>query len=93
MYNNFPWPDPTKQQKEKISQTAQDILDARSKYPDSTLADLYDELTMPPELRRAHQQNDKAVMQAYGFSIKDTTESICVAELMKLYQKMVNNMD
>ena len=50
--------------------------------------DLYDELTMPPELRRAHQQNDKAVMQAYGFSIKDTTESICVAELMKMYQKM-----
>ncbi len=90
VYNNFPWPEPTKQQKEKICQTAQAILDARSKFPDSTLADLYDELTMPPELRRAHQQNDKAVMQAYEFSIKDTTESICVAELMKLYQKMVN---
>lgn len=57
-------------------------------YPDCSLADLYDELTMPPELRRAHQQNDRAVMQAYGFSIKDTTESICVAELMKMYQKM-----
>lgn len=90
VYNNFPWPNPTEIQKKKIEQTAQEILDARSKYPNSTLADLYDELTMPPELRRAHQNNDKAVMQAYGFSIKDTTESMCVAELMKMYQKMVN---
>lgn len=62
-------------------------MDARALYPDSSLADLYDELTMPPELRKAHQQNDRAVMQAYGFSIKNTTESSCVAELMKLYQK------
>ena len=74
------------EQKEKIEQTAQAILDARSLYPDSSLADLYDELTMPPELRKAHQQNDRAVMQAYGFSVKDMTESKCVAELMKLYQ-------
>ncbi len=88
VYNNFPWPEPTEQQKEMIKQTAKAIIDARNLYSDSSLADLYDELTMPPELRRAHQQNDKAVMQAYGFSIKDTTESICVAELMKMYQKM-----
>lgn len=87
VYNNFPWADPTEQQKRKIEQTAQAILDARALYPDSSLADLYDELTMPPELRKAHQQNDRAVMQAYGFSIKNTTESSCVAELMKLYQK------
>ena len=86
VYNNFPWCNPKPEQKEKIEQTAQAILDARSLYPDSSLADLYDELTMPPELRKAHQQNDRAVMQAYGFSVKDMTESKCVAELMKLYQ-------
>ena len=68
VYNNFPWPEITDAQKEKISQTAQGILDARALYPDSSLADLYDELTMPVELRRAHQANDKAVMQAYGLT-------------------------
>lgn len=67
VYNNFPWCDPTPEQKAKIKQTAQAILDARAKYPDSSLADLYNETTMPPELRKAHQANDKAVMQAYGF--------------------------
>lgn len=88
VYNNFPWPTPTEQQKAKIEQTAQAILDARSLYPDSSLADLYDEVTMPPELRKAHQANDKAVMQAYGFPIKDFTESDCVAELFKLYNNL-----
>lgn len=88
VYNNFPWPTPTEQQKAKIEQTAQGILDARALYPDSSLADLYDELTMPPELRKAHQQNDKAVMQAYGFDIKTTTESSCIAALMKMYQAL-----
>ena len=88
VYNNFPFCNPTPEQKTKIEQTAQAILDARAKYPDSSLADLYDELTMPPELRTAHQQNDRAVMQAYGFPIKGFTESDCVAELMKLYQKL-----
>ena len=87
VYNNFPWPNPTDKQKEKIEKTAQEILNARALYPNSSLADLYDELTMPPELRKAHQQNDKAVMEAYGFSIK-MTESDCVAELMKLYQTL-----
>ena len=87
VYNNFPWPDPTPEQKVAIEQTAQMILDARAKYPDCSLADLYDETTMPPELRKAHQQNDKAVMKAYGFSLK-ITESECVAELMKMYQKL-----
>ena len=70
VYNNFPWPNPTEEQKKKIEQTAQAILDARVKYPDSSLADLYDELTMPVELRKAHQDNDRAVMQAYGFPRK-----------------------
>ena len=87
VYNNFPWCSPTDAQKVKIEQTAQGILDARALYPDASLADLYDETTMPPELRKAHQQNDKAVMQAYGFSIR-MTESECVAELMKMYQKL-----
>lgn len=89
VYNNFPWPNPTDEQKAKIEQTAQAILDARAKYPDCSLADLYDELTMPVELRKAHQANDKAVMQAYGFDYKTMTESECVAELMKMYQDLV----
>ena len=88
VYNNFPWPTLTDEQKSKIEQTAQQILDARALYPDSSLADLYDELTMPVELRRAHQQNDRAVMQAYGFNVKNMTESQCVAELFKLYQEL-----
>lgn len=88
VYNNFPWPTPTDAQKAKIEQTAQAILDARALYPDSSLADLYDEVTMPPELRKAHQQNDKAVMDAYGMSVKETTEAACVAELMRRYQEL-----
>lgn len=89
VYNNFPWPTPTDKQKAKIEQTAQAILDARALYPDSSLADLYDETTMPPELRKAHQNNDRAVMEAYGFSVRDMTESRCVAELMRMYQELV----
>ena len=90
VYNNFPWCNPTEEQKTKIEQTAQEILDARALYPDSSLADLYDELTMPVELRRAHQHNDKAVMQAYGFWGKLNSESECVAELMKMYQEQAS---
>ena len=88
VYNPFPWPNPTEAQRAKIEQTAQAILDARALYPDCSLADLYDETTMPPELRKAHQANDRAVMQAYGFDVKTTTEASCVAELMKLYQAL-----
>ena len=88
VYNNFPWPTPTEIQKAKIEQTAQAILDARALYPDCSLADLYNEVTMPPELRKAHQQNDKAVMEAYGMSVRETTEASCVAELMRRYQEM-----
>ena len=92
VYNNFPWPTPTDEQRAKIEQTAQQILDARALYPDSSLADLYDELTMPVELRRAHQQNDRAVMEAYGFPIKnDFTESRCVAELFKMYKELTKD--
>lgn len=89
VYNNFPWPNASDEQKEKIEKTAQAILDARALYPESSLADLYDPLTMPPELRKAHIANDKAVMQAYGFNVKETSEASCVAALMKMYQKMV----
>ena len=87
VYNNFPWCNPTEEQKAKIEETAQAILDARALYPDSSLADLYDETLMPPELRKAHQANDRAVMAAYGFSTK-MTESECVAEFFKLYEKL-----
>ena len=98
VYNNFPWCNPTAEQKVKIEKTAQGILDARALYPDCSLADLYDDLTMPPELRKAHQENDKAVMEAYGFKKRDEngklrwlTESETVAELMKMYQELTGS--
>ena len=94
VYNNFPWPEVTDEQKEMISKTAQAILDARALYPDSSLADLYDELVMPVELRRAHQLNDKAVMEAYGL-VKEVdgkntwfTESETVAKLFEMYEEI-----
>ena len=98
IYNNFPWCNPTAEQKVKIEKTAQGILDARALYPDCSLADLYDDLTMPPELRKAHQENDKAVMEAYGLKKHDEngklrwfTESETVAELMKMYQELTGS--
>lgn len=89
VYNNFPWCNPTEEQRKKIEETAQGILDARALYPDCCLADLYDPLTMPPELQKAHTANDIAVMKAYGFNIKETSEASCVAELMKMYQELI----
>ena len=88
VYNNFPWPTSTKNQIEKIEKSAQAILDARAKYPDASLADLYNDATMPPELRKAHLANDAAVMEAYGFLGKIKSESECVTELMKMYQSL-----
>ena len=87
VYNNFIWCNPSDEQKAKIEQTAQAILDARAQYPDSSLADLYDETFMPPELRKAHRENDTAVMQAYGFK-SGINESEIVAELFRLYEKL-----
>ena len=87
VYNNFPWPNPTDAQKAKIEKTAQAILDARANNPDSSLADLYSETFMPKDLRQAHQANDRAVMEAYGFDPK-MTESQIVAELFKMYKKL-----
>ena len=90
VYNTFPWCEPTAPQKAAIEKTAQAILDARALYPDCSLADLYDEATMPPELRKAHQANDKAVMKAYGYAHKITEPEI-VADLMKRYQELTAN--
>lgn len=90
VYNTFPWPTPTDKQKAKIEKTAQAILDARALYPDSSLADLYDPLTMPKELLKAHQDNDRAVMEAYGLPVNGTTESDAVAYLFKMYEKLTN---
>lgn len=89
VYNNFPWCNPTIKQKQQIEKTAQMILDARNLYSNASLADLYDELTMPKELRKAHQENDKAVMEVYGFDWRNMNEAQCVAELMKMYQKLI----
>ena len=91
VYNNFPWPTPSDAQIKKIEETAQGILDARAKYPDCSMADLYDELAMPGDLRTAHQKNDRAVMQAYGFWGKINSETECVSELMKMYQSLTGD--
>ena len=97
VYNTFPWPSPSKEQQEKIAQTAQAILDARKKYSDCSLADLYgDNMVLYSELIKAHQQNDKAVLAAYGITSKDpafSSESACVTELVKLYQQKVAELD
>ena len=90
VYNNFPWPDPTEEQKQKIEQTANAILDVRTRYPNESFATLYDSLTMPPDLLRVHQLNNTAVMRAYGMPIKETDEAACVAWLMRLYQEKTN---
>lgn len=95
VYNNFPWPTVSKEQEKKIAQTAQAILSARALYPDSSLADLYDELTMPVELRKAHQANDRAVMEAYGMTKIENgkktwlSESETVARLFEMYEEMI----
>lgn len=86
VYNNFVWPQPSEAQRSRIEVTAHAILEARALYPDSSLADLYDELTMPIELRRAHQANDRAVLEAYGLAT-DSSEEEMVAHMFKLYQE------
>lgn len=93
VYNTFPWPDSNENQKNRIKTTAQGILDARALYPESSLADLYDEVIMPVELRKAHQENDKAVMEAYNMSVGDTTESDSVAMLLELYEKLIEEIN
>lgn len=90
VYNTFVWPNASEKQKDRIRKTAQLILDARESNPNASLSDLYDESLMPSNLRKAHQENDKTVMEAYGFDWRNMTESECVAELMKLYQELVD---
>ncbi|HJJ48232.1 MAG TPA: hypothetical protein O0X39_04465 [Methanocorpusculum sp.] len=87
VYNNFPWPNPTEDQKAAIEREAQSVLDARALYPESSLADLYDPLTMPVELRKAHERLDKAVEKAYGCKFENEAE--IVAYLMEEYQRLV----
>lgn len=89
VYNNFPWPAPTPEQKEKIEKTSRGILEARKLYPDASFADMYGNLILFPELNKAHRANDAAVLEAYGFP-KDATESDIVARLFKMYQELTN---
>ncbi|MBQ1647234.1 MAG: methylase [Bacteroidales bacterium] len=87
VYNNFPWPEVSDEQRAKIEKTAQAILDARQEYPDASMADLYGNLVLFPDLMKAHRANDAAVLEAYGFP-KDATESDIVARLFKMYQEL-----
>ena len=93
VYNNFPWPEPTDQQKAKLEKTAQAILDARANYPDASLADIYDPLLMPTDLKKAHQANDRAVMEAYGMWGKVESEADCVAWLFRMYEELTKAED
>ena len=90
VYNNFPWPTATDADRAKIEATAETILDARAKYPDSSLADLYDAAAMPPDLRRAHSRNDDAVLRLYGLPA-DAPEPTIVAHLMNLYKELTTS--
>ena len=89
VYNNFPWPEPTAEQKDKIETAAQGILDAREKYPEASYADIYSNLIVFPDIAAAHRANDAAVLEAYGFP-KDATESDIVARLFKMYQELTS---
>ncbi len=93
VYNTFPLPNPTEEQRKKVESTAKMILDARDKYPDSSLSDLYDEVAMPPELRKAHQLNDIAVWEAYGKKWDKRSESECISWLMKLYEEKIKEIE
>lgn len=85
VYNNFPWPPFWR----KVEVTAAKILEARRKYPDASLADLYDPLIMPKDLRQAHEANDRAVMEAYDFP-KDMTEEQMQVAFLNIYQRLKN---
>ena len=88
VYNNFPWADTSEAQKAQIEKLAQVVLDARALFPDSSLADLYDPVSMPPELLKAHKELDRAVMKAYGFG-REMTEAEIVAALMIRHEELV----
>jgi len=88
VYNTFPWPAPTDKQHNAIETAAQSVLDGRARFPEATLADLYDPLTMPPVLLSAHQVLDRAVDAAYGVRVFNS-EARRVAFLFEQYQKMI----
>ena len=88
VYNTFPWPNPTNEQKQKIERTAQAILDARAAHPGWSLASLYSPLSMPQDLKKAHEQNDRAVFEAYGKPWDITSEPACIAYLMQAYRAL-----
>jgi hypothetical protein len=90
VYNNFPWPGATGAQHEEIAALAQGVLDSRANHASSSLADLYDPLTMPKDLLKAHQNLDRTVMKLYGFPVGKTSEADCVAALMGLYKSMAD---
>jgi hypothetical protein len=91
VYNTFPWPEITELNKKKISDTAQNILDVREKYKDSSLAELYNPLLMPVDLLKAHELNDKAVWEAYGKAWDLNSEEDCLTHLFELYEKLVSD--
>ena len=89
VYNTFPWCTPTNEQREAIERAAQKILDVRAKFPGESFADLYDDRTMPVELRKAHAENDRAVLGTYGFD-RSLEESEIVSRLMDLYKTVAD---
>ena len=91
VYNNFPWPVPTEQQRQKIEQTAQAVLDARRLYSGASLGDMYSNLDLFAELKKAHQANDRAVMEAYGMWGKVNGESDIVAWLFRMYEELTKS--
>ena len=91
VYNTFPWPNATDEQKQKIERTAQAILDARAAHPGWSLASLYSPLSMPKDLKKAHRENDRAVYEAYGKPWDITSEPACIAYLMQAYRKLTEN--
>ena len=93
VYNNFPWPNATDAQRAEIEKLAQAVLDARTEYPESTLADMYGETSMlyHTSLLNAHREIDCAVMKLYGFPVKDFSEADCVAALMEMYQRLIES--
>ena len=90
-YNNFPFPELTKEQSEAIGAAAQQVLDARADFPDNSLADLYDPNAMPPALRQAHNQLDKVVLGCFGLKQTASEESI-LAKLFDLYDELTRGL-
>src|SRR5699024_12836126 len=85
VYNIFPWPEDSEKEKNRIESTAQEIIAARNSYSKNSLTDLYDELTIPLELQKAQQENNRFVMVMYGMEVRVTKESDAVEKLLEMY--------